>query len=77
MGQAPAFGFLHHGIGHGVGEMFLQTGGQPQHLPFILTTEGDHLCHLGASMGQGAGLVKYNGISSGYCLQEFALISQQ
>ena len=30
--QAPAAGLLHHGVGHGVGEVLLQAGGQPEHL---------------------------------------------
>ena len=54
--------------------MLFQTGSHPQHLSFVSATEGDDLCHLGAGMGQGAGLVKNDGIGCGHCLQEFTAL---
>src|SRR5699024_8598927 len=45
--QAPALGLLHHGVGHGMGEVLLQAGGQPQHFGFLFAAEGHHLSHRG------------------------------
>ena len=68
--QASALGFRHHGIGHGVWEVLLQAGGQPQHFLFTFTAEGYHLRHLRTGVGQGPGLVKDNGICGSHYLQE-------
>ena len=70
--KAPAPGFLHHCVGHGVGKVLLQASGQTEHLRLIFSIEGNHLCYPGAGMGQGAGLVKDNGVRFRHRLQEFA-----
>ena len=72
--QAPALRLLHHGVGHGMGEVLLQAGGQPQHFGFLLGAERYHLSHPGAGVGQSAGLVKDDGIGSRHSLQEFAAL---
>ncbi|CAN4028581.1 NADPH-dependent glutamate synthase, partial [Dysosmobacter welbionis] len=72
MAQAPAFGLLHHGVGHGVREVLLQAGGQTEHLRLLLAVEGDDLCHPGAGVGEGARLVKNDGVRLGSRLQELA-----
>ena len=72
--QASALRLLHHGVGHGMGEVLLQAGGQPQHFGFLLGAERYHLSHPGAGVGQGAGLVKDDGIGSRHSLQEFAAL---
>ena len=74
MAQAPALGLLHHGVGHGVGEVLLQAGRQPQHFRFLFTAEGHHLSHLWTGVGQSAGLIKHDGIGSGCHLQELAAL---
>ena len=74
--QVPALGLLHHGVGHGVREMFLQTGGKAQHLRRLHTIEGDDSGHPGTGMGEGAGLVKDNGIRAGHSLQELASLDR-
>lgn len=57
-----------------VGEMLLQAGGKVQHLRLVLTTEGDDSDYPGTGMGEGAGLVKDNGIRFDHCLQELAAL---
>ena len=74
MAQAPALGLLHHGVGHGMGEVLLQTGSQPQHFGFLFATEGHHLSHPGAGVGQGAGLVENDGVGGSHRLQELAAL---
>ena len=56
--------------------MFLQTGGKAQHLRLVLTTEGNDADHPGAGMGEGAGLIKDNGIGAGHSLQELAALDR-
>ena len=72
--QAPAFGLLHYGVGHGVGEVLLQTGGQTEHFILYLSVEGKNLCHPGAGVGEGSGLVKDDGIRFRHRLQEFSAL---
>ena len=72
--QAPALRLLHHGVGHGMGKVFLQAGGQPQHFGFLLGAERYHLSHPGAGMSQGAGLVKDDGVGGSHRLQELAAL---
>ena len=74
MTQAPAFGLLHHGVGHGMWEVFLQTGSQPQHFGFLFAAEGHHLSHPGTGVGQGAGLVENDGVGRSHRLQELAAL---
>ena len=69
MGQIPLPGGLNHGVGHGVGEMLLQAGAQPEHFQLLVPTEWDHLSHHGVGMGQGTRLVKNNGIRLGHSFQ--------
>ena len=67
--QVPFPRGLYYGVGHGMREMFLQTGGQPQHLIGAVAAEGDHLGYLGRGIGQGAGFVKHNGVGAGHDFQ--------
>ena len=60
--QASFNRLLDHGIGHGVGEMFFQAGGDPQQFILILPVKRHHISHLGPCLCQGACLVKYNGV---------------
>ena len=62
---------LDHGVCHGMGIVFLQAGGKPQHFGFILPAKGDDLCNLWRGVGQRAGLIEYDRISCGYCFQKF------
>ena len=50
--------------------MLLQAGGQAEHFRLLLTAKGDDLCHPGTSVGEGAGLVKDDGVRFGHRLQE-------
>ena len=70
VGQTSGPGLLHHGVGHGVGIVLLQAGGQPQHLLGVTAAEGHDLRHPGGGIGQGAGLVKNNGVRLGHGLHE-------
>ena len=70
--QPPAAGFLHHGVGHGVGEVLLQAGGQTEHLRLLHAIEGNDLGHPGAGVSEGAGLVKDDGVRFGHGFQELA-----
>ena len=54
--------------------MFLQAGGKPQHFRLLLPAKGDDGRHGGRGIGQGAGLVKDNGIRFGHGLQESATL---
>ena len=72
VGEPPAVGLLHHGVGHGVGEVLFQAGSQAEHLRFFLPVERDDPRHPGASVGESAGLVKDDGVRLGNRLQEFA-----
>ena len=74
MAKSLASGFLHHCVGHGVGEVLLQTGSQAEHLRLIFSVERDDLRHPGASVGESAGLVKDDGVRFGHCLQELAAL---
>ena len=74
VGQAPALGLLHHGGGHGVGIVLLQTRRQTQHLLSVVTPEGDHVLHRGDGVGEGTGLVEHHGIRLGHGLQEAATL---
>ncbi len=74
VGQAPLLGGLNHGVGHGVGEVLLQAGGQAEHFRLLVPTEGDHLGHHGAGMGQGTRLVKDDGVRLGHGLQVFSAL---
>ena len=62
VGKTPQLGFLHHGVGHGVGIVLLKTRSQPQHIRLLVVTEGDDLGHLGGGVGEGAGLVEHDGV---------------
>ena len=70
MAKAPALGLLHHGVGHGVGEVFLQAGGQPQHFSFVLSAKGITLATLGQAWVRVPVFVKDNGIGGSYSLQK-------
>ena len=74
MAQASAAGRFHYGVGHGVGEVFLQAGGQAEHLRLILAVEGDDLGHLGTGVGKGAGLIKDDGVRFGCGFQKPAAL---
>ena len=69
VGKASVPGCLYHRIGHGVGEVFLQTGRQAKHVCLTPPTKGNHFHHRGAGSGQGTGFVKDNGVRMGHCLQ--------
>ena len=70
MGKAPPLRLLHHGVGHGVGVMLLQTGGEAEHIRFPVSAEGNNLRHLRRGVGQRTGLVEHNGIRLGHSLQK-------
>ena len=54
--------------------MLLQAGGQAEHLRLAVAAEGDDLGHHGAGIGQGARLVKDDGVGLGDGLQIFAAL---
>ena len=70
MGKAPPLRLLHHGVGHGVGVMLLQAGGEAEHIRFPVSAEGNNLRHLRRGVGQRTGLVEHNGIRLGHSLQK-------
>ena len=70
MGKAPPLRLLHHSIGHRVGIVFLQTGGEAEHIRFPVSAEGNDLRHLRRGVGQRTGLVEHNGIRLGHSLQK-------
>ena len=74
MGQPPLPGGLDNRVGHGMGEMLLQAGGQSQHICLILPSEGNDLRNHRAGMGQGAGLIKDHRICLGNCFQILAAL---
>ena len=74
VGQPPAVGLHHHGVGHGVGEVLFQAGGQAQHRRLFFSVEGNDLRYPGAGMGKSAGLIKDDGVRFGYRFQEFAAL---
>ena len=72
--EVPLPGGVHHGVGHGVGVVLFETGGQPQHLVLGVPAEGHHQGQAGHGVGQGAGLVKDDGLRLGGGLQELAAL---
>ena len=52
-------------ICHGMGEMLLQAGVQPQHIRLALPSEGNNLRNHRTGMGQSAGFVKDHRICLG------------
>ena len=74
VGDAALFGLPDDGVGHRVGEVLLEAGGQLQNFALAATGEGDDLDHLGGSAGQGAGLVEDDGVSLGQGLEVLAAL---
>ena len=74
MGQPPLPCGLDDRVSHGMGEMLLQAGGQPQHIRLVLPTEGNDLRNHRAGMGQCAGLVKDHRVRLGHRLQILAAL---
>ena len=74
VGDAALLGGAHHGVGHGVGEVLLQAGGQLQHFALVTAGEGDHIHHLRGGAGEGAGLVEHDGVRLGEGLQILAAL---
>ena len=74
VGEVLVLGGLDHGVGHGVGEVLLQAGGQAEHVVLLLAVEGHDLDHGGAGAGEGAGLVEDDGVGLGQGLQELAAL---
>ena len=74
VGKALLLCLLHHGVGNAVGEVLLQAGGKPQHLLRIVPAKGDNLPDLRAGLGQGAGLVKDDGLRVRKVLHEPAAL---
>ena len=72
--EAPVLGRLDHGVGHGMGVVLLQAGGQAEHLRLVVPAEGDDPGDPGRGVGQGAGLVKDDGVRLGHGLQELAAL---
>ena len=60
--KPPHLCLLHHGVGDGMGIVLLQAGCQTEHFRCGMPTEGNNLSHLGGRVGQGAGLIKDDGI---------------
>ena len=55
VGQTLLSGGADHRIGHGVGEMLFQTGGQTEHIVLLAVAEGDDVHHLRGGAGDVAG----------------------
>ena len=72
--QSPIPCRLHHGVGHGVGEVLLQAGSKAQHLRRTAAAKGNHPIHHRRGMGQGAGLIKDDGIRLCHPLKELAAL---
>ena len=74
MGDAALFGLPDDSVGHRVGEVLLEAGGQLQNFALAAAGEGDDLDHLGGSAGQGAGLVEDDGVGLGQGLEVLAAL---
>ena len=74
MGNAALLGGTHHGVGHGVGEMLLQTCGQLQNFALVAAGEGNHIHHLRGSAGECAGLIKHDSVGLRQRFQIFAAL---
>ena len=55
VGQILLSGGADHRVGHGVGEMLFQTGGQTEHIVLLAVAEGDDVHHLRGGAGDVAG----------------------
>ena len=62
MHQPPPHGFRHNGVGHRMGEMLLQAGGDPQHLVRIPSFKGDDAGDHRLCLCKRTRFVKNNGI---------------
>ena len=62
MGNAALFGGTHHGVGHGMGKVLFQTGGQLQNFALVAAGEGHDLHYLRGGTGEGAGLVEHDSV---------------
>ena len=76
VGDAALLGGTHHGVGHGVGEVFFQAGGQLQHFALVTAGEGDHVHHLRGGAGEGAGFIEHDGVRLGEGLQILAALDR-
>ena len=70
--KPAALGLGHDGTGHAVREVFLDAGGQAQHVLLRGLREGYDAAHGGRGVGQRAGLVKDHGVGCGQGLQVLA-----
>lgn len=60
--DAPLLGGTDYGICHGMVKMLFQTGGEPQYFLLPAAGEGHYLHYLRGGAGEGAGLIKHDGI---------------
>lgn len=67
--QAQCLGMGDNRPRDAVGKMFLETRRYREHMLAGLARYADDLCHLGACLGEGAGLVKDDGVCIGKRLQ--------
>ena len=67
-------GFRHHSVGHGVGIVLLQTGGQTQHFTGTVPVKGHNLGYGRGGAGQRAGFVKHHGIGLSHSLHKPAAL---
>ena len=72
MGEPFVRCLAHYGVGHGMGEMFLQAGCIPEHRGPVIPVEAEYVSHFGLGQGQGTGFVEDNGIRLGHRFQEFS-----
>ena len=61
--QTSPDGLLNDRVRHGMGEMFLQAGCNPEHLILVPPLEGHDTGHHRPGLRESAGLIKYDGIS--------------
>ena len=74
MGNAALLGGTHHGVGHGMGKVLFQTGGQLQNFALVAAGEGHDLHYLRGGTGEGAGLVEHDGVCLGQGFQILAAL---
>ena len=71
MKQTADLRFFYYGICHGMRIVFLQTGGRPQHLVFIIAAESNDICDLRLRICQRASLIKHYRVGICHSFKEF------
>ena len=69
MFKSPEFCRFHHGLCHGMWEMFFQTGGNTERLILTQLSKSHNVLHCRLRLCQCSCLIKYNRFRLGYGFQ--------